>query len=283
MTAFLKMHGLGNDFAIFDARVFPIALDAASAKAIADRRRGIGCDQVIVMEKGSNGANAFMRIFNADGGEVESCGNAARCVAYLLMAEAETDRIKLATAGGPLFCQAAERGAVTVDMGEPHLDWREIPMSQAVDTASFALSVPGFGEPALASAAAVSVGNPHCVLFVKDAQTAPVAKLGAAIERHPWFPARTNVEFVERRDDGHLRMRVWERGAGITQACGTGACAAAVAASVRGLTGRRVRVALDGGELVIEWRESDGHVLMTGPVDFSFGGEVNIPALAANP
>ena len=282
MTAFLKMHGLGNDFAIFDARVFPIPLDPASAKAIADRRRGIGCDQVIVMEKGQNGANASVRFFNANGLEVDACGNGSRCVAYLLMAEAETDHVELATAGGRLLCRSGGGEVVTIDMGAPRLDWREIPMAQAVDTAAFALDVPGFQLAALKAAAAVSVGNPHCVLFVDNAQVAPVGTLGAAIEHHPWFPARTNVEFVERRDDRHLRMRVWERGAGITQACGTGACAAAVAASLRGLTARKVTVALDGGELEIDWREEDDHVLMTGPVSFSFGGEVNIAALAAN-
>jgi diaminopimelate epimerase len=281
MTSFLKMHGLGNDFAIFDGRTFPIPLNAKSARAIADRKRGIGCDQVIVMEKGANGFNAFMRIFNADGGEVESCGNAARCVAFLLMAEADVDRVTLATTGGPLACVSAGPSAVTVDMGAPHLDWREIPMAQAVDTASFALPVPGFENAALAAASAVSVGNPHLVLFVDDAEKAPVATLGPAIETHPWFPERTNVEFVERRDAGHLRMRVWERGAGITQACGTGACAAAVAAIERGLVGRKVVVALDGGDLAIEWRESDGHILMTGPVSFAFGGEVDIPSLAS--
>ena len=281
MTAFLKMHGLGNDFAIFDARTFSIPLDMATAKAIADRRRGIGCDQVIVMEP-AKGANAFMRIFNADGGEVESCGNAARCVAFLLMAEAETEEVTLSTTGGPLLCRSASDGGVTVDMGPPRLDWREIPMAQAVDTESFALSVPGFDDAALEKAAAVSVGNPHCVLFVKDAERAPVATLGPAIERHPWFPSRTNVEFVERLSQTQLRMRVWERGAGITRACGTGACAAAVAASLRGLTERKVVVQLDGGALEIEWREGDDHVLMTGPVGFSFGGEVNIKALMAD-
>jgi diaminopimelate epimerase len=281
MTSFLKMHGLGNDFAIFDARVFSVPIDADAAKAIADRRRGIGCDQVIVMEKGPKGTDAFMRIFNADGGEVESCGNAARCVAFLLMAEAEKDSTKIATTGGPLDCRAEGAGAVMVDMGPPRLDWREIPMAQAVDTASFALPVAGFSDSALGEAAAVSVGNPHCVLFVEDAEKAPVATLGPAIEHHPWFPSRTNVEFVERRGTGVLRMRVWERGAGITQACGTGACAAAVAAMQRGYSRRRVTMLLDGGELTIEWRESDGHVLMTGPVSFAFGGEVDISTLKA--
>jgi diaminopimelate epimerase len=279
MTSFLKMHGLGNDFVIFDARIFPLPLDPGTAKIVADRKRGIGCDQVIVMEPAKNGAAAFMRIFNADGGEVESCGNAARCVAYLLMAERESDSIALETSGGPLLCQTAGKDTVTVDMGPPHLDWREIPMAQAVDTEDFSLPVPGFRDSALESAAALSMGNPHCVLFVKDADAAPVAQLGPAIERHPWFPSRTNVEFVERISDSSLRMRVWERGAGITLACGTGACAAVVAGNLRGLTARKAKVILDGGELGIEWRESDGHVLMTGPVTFSFAGEVNLPAL----
>lgn len=282
MTTFLKMHGLGNDFVIFDGRIFPVPVSPAMAKAIADRKRGIGCDQVIVMEKGDKGAAAFMRIFNADGGEVESCGNAARCVAYLLMAERETDRIELATLGGPLRCQTAGDDTVTVDMGPPRLDWREIPMIQAVDTACFALSVPGFHEPSLQSAAAVSMGNPHCVLFVENTETAPVAALGSAIETHPWFPSRTNVEFVEARGDGCLRMRAWERGAGVTLACGSGACAAVVSASLRGITGRKATVILDGGGLEIDWRESDDHVLMTGPTRFSFAGEVNLNALLAN-
>jgi diaminopimelate epimerase len=282
MTTFLKMHGLGNDFVIFDARTFPLPLNSVTAKAVADRKRGVGCDQVIVMEPAKNGSATFMRIFNADGGEVESCGNAARCVAYLMMAERETDRIQIATTGGPLLCQSAGDEFVTVDMGAPHLDWREIPMSQAVDTANFALPVPGFELSALSAASAVSVGNPHCVLFVADAERAPVDTLGPAIEHHPWFPSRTNVEFVERRGEDRLRMRVWERGAGITLACGTGACAAAVAANLRGLTGRKVQLLLDGGELTIEWRESDDHVLMTGPTRFSFAGEVDIPRLTEN-
>jgi diaminopimelate epimerase len=280
MTSFLKMHGLGNDFAIFDARAFPVALDAAKARAIADRRRGIGCDQVIVMEP-AKGANAFMRVYNADGGEVEQCGNATRCVAYLLMAEAGIGEVKIDTAGGPLLCRTAGDTRVTVDMGPPKLDWREIPMAQAVETESYALDVAGFNERALESAASVSMGNPHCVLFVDNADTAPVATLGAAIERHAWFPLRTNVEFVQRLSPQRLRMRVWERGAGITLACGTGACAAAVAASVRGLTERKVTIVLDGGEIEIEWRESDDHVLMTGPIAFSFGGEVDVNALVA--
>jgi diaminopimelate epimerase len=280
MTAFLKMHGLGNDFVVFDARNHALALDTASARAVADRHFGVGCDQVIVIERAKNGADAFMRIFNADGGEVESCGNAARCVAQLLMNEEEVSDVRIETASGPLICTSAGAGNVSVDMGVAHFDWREIPMAQAVDTVSFALPVEGFEEKALWEAAAVSMGNPHCVLFVASADKAPVEKLGPIIERHPWFPARTNVVFAERRSEKTLRVRVWERGTGITLACGTGACAAVVAACRQGLTERKCEVILDGGKLSIEWRESDDHVLMAGPAALSFRGEMDIPALA---
>jgi len=279
MTAFLKMHGLGNDFVVFDARNHAFALDAISARAVADRHTGVGCDQVIVIERARNGADAFMRIFNADGGEVESCGNAARCVAQLLMNEEEISAIKLDTVGGPLTCTSAGSGNVTVDMGAPRTDWREIPMAQAVDTTSFALQVAGFDDRMLRAAAAVSMGNPHCVLFAADIEKAPVENLGAAIEHHPWFPARTNVVFAQKLSDKSLRVRVWERGTGVTLACGTGACAAVVAAYRRGLTERKADVLLDGGKLWIEWRESDGHVLMTGPATLSYRGEADIASL----
>jgi diaminopimelate epimerase len=279
MTAFLKMHGLGNDFVVFDGRNHGLALDARSARAIADRRFGVGCDQVIVIEKAKNGADAFMRIFNADGGEVESCGNAARCVAQLLMNEEEVSNVKIETEGGPLLCTSAGSGLVAVDMGAPRLDWREIPMAQAVDTASFALPVEGFNEKALQSAAAVSMGNPHCVLFVAEAENAPVEQLGPIIEHHPWFPARANVAFVEVRSPKSMRLRMWERGTGVTLACGTGACAAVVAAYRRGVAERTCEAALDGGKLSIEWREKDDHVLMTGPATLSFRGEMDFAVL----
>ena len=279
MTAFLKMHGLGNDFVVFDARNHALALDTKSARAVADRHTGVGCDQVIVIERARNGADAFMRIFNADGGEVESCGNAARCVAQLLMNEEDVGDVRIETAGGPLACVSAGGGQVTVDMGAPRLDWREIPMAQAVDTASFVLPVEGFDDKALREAAAVSMGNPHCVLFVADAEKAPVEKLGAAIEHHAWFPARTNVVFAQKLSDASLRVRAWERGAGLTLACGTGACAAVVAAHRRGLVERKADALLDGGKLSIEWRDNDDHVLMTGPATLSYRGEADIAAL----
>jgi diaminopimelate epimerase len=275
MTAFRKMHGLGNDFVVFDARNKDIALDRGVARALADRREGIGCDQVIVMAPSKGGADAFMRIYNADGGEVESCGNAARCVARLLMAESDTTRVRLDSPGGLLDCTDAGGGNVTVDIGEPHLGWREIPLGREVDTKSFVLTVDG----AALTASAVSVGNPHCILFVEDAERAPVPELGPKIEHHPMFPSRTNVEFVSPISRTRLRMRVWERGVGVTRACGTGACATAVAAIRRGLAERKVDIVLDGGTLALEWRESDGHVLMTGPVALAYTGEVDVATL----
>ena len=277
MTAFLKMHGLGNDFVVFDARRGRIALNAASAKALADRRFGVGCDQVIVIGEGRNGFDAAMRIYNADGGEVESCGNAARCVARLLMEEKDRDRVTIDTPGGELFCADAGAGWVTVDIGAPHLDWKDIPLNEAMDTNHVLFEIDGRRFDGVG----VNVGNPHCVLFVDNAEAVPVATFGPKIEWHELFPARINAEFVSVKDRAHLRMRVWERGAGITSACGTGACASAVAAHRRGLTDRKVEVMLDGGPLIIEWRASDDHVLMTGPTMLSFKGDVDLGAYAA--
>jgi len=275
MTAFLKMHGLGNDFVVFDGRKSGIPLEPALARAVADRRLGIGCDQVIVIEPSKNGAEIAMRILNADGSEVEACGNATRCVARLLMEEKDTSSVLIDTTGGPLLCTDAGRGLVTVDIGAPRLDWKEIPIAKAVDTNGFDVTVDG----ATFKVSAVNVGNPHCVLFVDDADTAHVAELGPKLEHHPLFPARINVEFVSALAPDHLRMRVWERGAGITRACGTGACATAVAAHRRGLTGRDVNIVLDGGTLNIQWRAGDDHVLMTGPSSLSYAGEVDLASL----
>lgn len=266
MTPFLKMHGLGNDFAVFDARKQALGIDGPRARAIADRRRGVGCDQLIVIET-KDGA-PFMRIFNADGSEVETCGNAARCVARVLMDESGCSEIALMTPAGPLSCREAGGGLVTVDMGKPELSWERIPLARPVDTNRFELPIDGL----TLEASAVSMGNPHCILFVNDADDAPVADLGSRIETDAMFPHRINVEFVSVRDRGHLRMRVWERGAGITEACGSGACAVAVAAHRRGLIGETVEIALDGGVLTIALK--DGHVLMTGPAVLSYRGEI---------
>ena len=275
MTPFLKMHGLGNDFVVFDARKQRLALNADAARAVADRRLGIGCDQVIVIRPGQGGADAVMEIRNADGGEVEQCGNATRCVARLLMDESGKSAVRIDTLGGRLLCSDAGGGAVTVDWGKARTLWDEVPMAQPADTNMFNLNVDGAEHVA----SAVSVGNPHVVLFVDDAERAPVAELGPRIETHPMFPARTNVEFVSVDRYDRLRMRVWERGVGITQACGSGACAVAAAAFRRGLTGRKVEVVLDGGSLQMEVREGDDHILMTGPSTLSFRGDIDLEAL----
>ncbi|MBM3558846.1 MAG: diaminopimelate epimerase [Alphaproteobacteria bacterium] len=265
---FLKMQGLGNDFVVVDARARPFAVDAALAHALADRRRGIGCDQLIVVEPPRTAdAAVFMRILNADGSEVDACGNATRCVARWLYLEDGQARPSIETNAGLLATEVRAGGAtVAVDMGPAADDWRAIPLARAVDT----LHVPLVRGP-LADPVAVSVGNPHAVFFVPDPASIPLAELGPAIEHDPLFPQRTNVEVVGVESVSRLRLRVWERGAGITQACGTGACAAAVAAHRRGLAGRHVVVALDGGELDIEWG-TDGRVIMTGPAAISFTG-----------
>jgi diaminopimelate epimerase len=267
MISFTKMHGLGNDFVVLDARAGGFSLDPADARAMADRRRGIGCDQLILIEPPRMAdAAAYLRILNADGSESVACGNGTRCVAATLMEEIGTRTISLETAAGLLDITAAEKGQITVNMGRARLDWHEIPLVAACDTLHVGIDV---GE--LHDAVAVNIGNPHCVFFVKDADAVDLARIGPEVEHAAIFPERTNVEIVEIRDEGHIRMRVWERGAGITLACGSGACATVVAAHRRNLTDRKAEVILDGGSLSIEWLET-GDVLMTGPVAVSFTG-----------
>jgi diaminopimelate epimerase len=272
MTAFLKMHGLGNDFVVFDARDAALALTPAQARGLADRRFGIGCDTVVIIGPGSAEADASLRFINADGGEIESCGNATRCVARLLMDERGLTSVRLASRAGLLACRDAGKGLVEADMGPARLEWNEIPLAEAQDTRNFMLPLDG---QALAVSAA-SMGNPHCILFVPDAEKVPVAVLGPKIETHTLFPARTNVEFVSVISENRLRMRVWERGIGITLACGTGACAALVAAARLGKSGRKAEIVLDGGSLQIAWRENDGHVIMTGPSTLVYRGQVDL-------
>ncbi len=275
MTAFVKMHGLGNDFVVFDARDAAVNLTAANAKAVTNRHFGVGCDTVVVIRPGGAQADASVLFYNADGSESEACFNATRCVARLLLDERGLARVKLSTKGGIMICSDAGKSAVTVDVGAPRLDWKEVPLASQVDTTNFLLELGGSSIPA----SAVSMGNPHCVLFVPDAVAAPIAALGPKIENLPFFPNRTNVEFAQVLDKGKIRMRVWERGVGVTLACGTGACATAVSAIRRGLTGRKVEVVLDGGSLMIEWREEDGHVLMTGGTAAPFRGRVDLDKL----
>lgn len=266
-TNFIKMHGLGNDFVVIDARRAAFPLDEARAHAIADRKTGIGCDQLIVIEAPQHpGADIFMRIHNADGGEVEACGNATRCVAALVMGETGGDRVAIETGAGLLVARPAADGRISVDMGEARLDWREIPLARAQDTLHVDLALSPLADPVC-----TNIGNPHATFFVADAASIDLATLGPLLEHDALFPERTNVGIAELLSPQRLRLRVWERGVGITRACGTGACAAIVAASRRGLTGRTAEVVLDGGTLEITWRE-DGHVLMTGPVATSFHG-----------
>ena len=228
-------------------------------------------DQLIGIEPSRSG-DAFMRIWNADGGEVEACGNAARCVGWLLMEAANSDEAVIETRAGLLHARRAGPQVVTIDMGPPRLDWREIPLAEEMDTARVELQVGPIDAPLLHTPGCVSMGNPHVVFFVDDAEAAPVASVGPLIEHHPLFPEGVNVGFAEIQARDRIRFRVWERGAGITKACGTGACAALVAAHRRGLTDSKATLVMDGGELTIEWRESDGHVLMTGPVAVEFSG-----------
>jgi diaminopimelate epimerase len=275
MIPFRKMQGLGNDFVVFDARERAVLLSPEKARKLADRHFGIGCDTVVLMAPGSAAADARLTFYNADGGEVESCGNATRCIARLLMDERGLSRVKLDTKGGLLTCEDAGKGLVMADMGPPGLAWNAIPLAEAVDTDKFAFAVDG----TQITASAVSMGNPHCVLFVDDAEKAPVTSLGPRIETHPLFPQKVNVEFAQVKDRKTIRMRVWERGVGVTLACGTGACASVVAAARRGLTDRNVAVELDGGTLWVDWRESIGHVLMTGPAKTAFTGQVDLDSL----
>jgi len=256
MTRFHKMHGLGNDFAIFDAREAAVAMDSGRARAIADRRTGIGCDQVIVLEP-SDVADVRMRIWNSDGGEVEACGNAARCVVMLEGGDATIE-----TAGGVI---SGDGGGI--DMGAPRFGWDEIPLAYAMDTAAMPVGWEELQEPA-----AVNIGNPHIVFFVGDAEAIDLARLGPIIEHDPLFPERVNVNVASFEDDA-IRLRVWERGAGLTAACGTGACATAVAAIRSRQIEGPVEVRLPGGTLTIDWQPG-GTIRMSGPAVHVFTGEL---------
>ncbi len=268
MIKFRKMHGLGNDFVILDSRsnFDLLSLKPDFVQKISSRNRGVGCDQLIVIEPTQNpNVEIFMRIYNANGGEAGACGNATRCVAHILAKETAKSEVTIETIAGLLECRVHDDDLVTVDMGEPVLEWRNIPLAKDIDTLNLPLPY---------DCTAVGMGNPHCVLFVDDADIVDVACIGAKLEKHKLFPEHTNVEFVSLKDRHNLRMRVWERGAGVTEACGSGACAAAVASMRRNLCERQVTIELDGGNLEIEWRESDNHVLMTGPVAYVFEGKL---------
>jgi diaminopimelate epimerase len=277
MARFLKMHGCGNDFVVFDERAGSLGLTVRRAAAIADRRTGVGCDQLIAIEPASSGsgADAFMRIRNPDGMEAGACGNATRCVAAFLAQEAGGREHVIRTIAGNLAAEALPDGRVRVDMGPARLDWPDIPLARPMDTLHLDLA-----QGPLADPAAVSLGNPHATFFVDDLGGIPICELGPRLEHDPLFPQSVNIGMAQVQAPDRIRLRVWERGAGLTLACGSGACAALVNAHRRGLTGRCATLELDGGELEIEWR-ADGHVLMTGPVATSFIGEIDLDAYPA--
>ena len=263
---FLKMHGLGNDFVVLDGRQRTLEISPERVRAIADRHVGVGCDQLAVLSQPTDGTDIAVSFHNADGGSVAACGNATRCVAFLAMEESRADEATVDTPAGPVRCRRTEDGLVSADMGKPSLDWRKIPLSRQADTMALPVVADGLSAPV-----AVNVGNPHMVFFVADAEAVDLPRLGPGLEHHPLFPERTNVEVCQVVEPDRLRIRVWERGAGITRACGTGACASAVAANRLGLCDRHITVALDGGELGISLT-ADNHVWMTGPVATAFHG-----------
>jgi len=260
------MHGIGNDFVVLDARQHALDLPGPTAKLLADRRWGVGCDEILIIEPARNGGDAFMGVRNADGSVAEQCGNGVRCVADVLMNELGKTKLTIETLGGLVIATRATNGLISIDMGAAKLDWREIPISEERDTLHL-----GISEGPLSDPVGVSMGNPHAVFFVPDVAAIDLNTVGPKLEHHPLFPERANIEVIQVLSRNHLRMRVWERGSGITQACGTGACASGVAAVRRGLSERAVTITLDGGDLHIEWRE-DGHVIMTGPVAYVFDG-----------
>ena len=264
---FHKMHGLGNDFVVLDARASEIALDAARARALADRHTGIGCDQVILIGPGDD-SDVTMRIWNADGSEVDACGNATRCVPVLVGRD-----VTVRTAAGLLHATLAGDGA-TVDMGLPRVDWQAIPLAYAMDTAALPV---GWGP--LSGPAAVNVGNPHVVFFVDDIAAVPLETLGPEIENDPLFPERINVNIATIATRGHAAMRTWERGAGLTRACGTGACATFAAGRRLGRFDAEVRLDLPGGTLRLA-ESADGHILMGGPATYVFTGEAEWSAFS---
>jgi diaminopimelate epimerase len=278
---FSRMNGLGNTFVIVDGRQEPVRLSPDQIRRIADPATGPGCDQFIAMERSPAGADVWMRIVNADGGEVESCGNAARCIAALVAGETGRDTVAIETRGGLLAAVVNPDGTVTVDMGRPRFRWDEIPLAEEFhDTRTIEVQIGPIDAPVLHSPSVVNVGNPHAIFWVDDTEAYDLARLGPMIENHPMFPNRINVSLARITGAESMVLRVWERGAGLTRACGTAACAAAVAAARKQLTGRSVTVTLPGGPLHIEWRESDDHILMTGPVAHEEDGVLDAALLA---
>jgi diaminopimelate epimerase len=272
--SFYKMNGLGNDFVIIDARRQSVVFSAEAARRIGDRHRGVGFDQLISIERDGHEDDVRMRIWNPDGSPAGACGNGARCVGDLLLSQSGRTSVTLAAPGRLITCRREADGRVTVDMGEPKLDWQDIPLAERMDTRTLDIKVGPIDAPILFGPSAVNMGNPHCIFFVEDAATHELQKIGPMIEHHPLFPDRANISLAQVRSKSDIRLRVWERGAGLTQACGSAACASVVAAARKRLTERQVRVELDGGVLDILWRD-DNHVLMTGATELNFTGELD--------
>jgi diaminopimelate epimerase len=273
-TPFLKMHGLGNDFVILDGRSSPLDLSLERRRTISHRQLGVGCDQLIVLEKPTDrDADVFMRIYNPDGSEAGACGNATRCVASLMMDEGRTDQVTVQTISGLLESQKTGQSpnglpVISVDMGPAKLDWREIPVREACDTTHMPVGIGSLQDPV-----GTNMGNPHATFFVDDALAPALDPVAAELERHPFFPERANIGLAQMIGENRLRLRVYERGTGFTLACGSGACAAGVAAARRGLAGRKVEVEVAHGALGIEWMH-DGRVTMTGGISLSYKGEL---------
>lgn len=275
-VGFIKMNGLGNDFAIFDSRETALSLSSEQAAFVANREDGVGCDQVIVLEPSSK-ADVFMRILNADGSEVDACGNATRCVGRIVAGELNRAGVTIETNAGILVAQIIGRDQVTVDMGVPNFDWQAIPLAEEFrDTRMIELQIGPIDDPILHSPSVVNVGNPHAIFWVSDVEAYDLSKFGPMLENHPIFPERANISLAQITSKNSLILHVWERGAGLTEACGTAACAAAVTAARKKLTGRNVSVTLPGGDLQIHWREADDHILMTGPIEVEYKGEIEL-------
>jgi diaminopimelate epimerase len=270
---FVKMNGLGNDFVVVDGRAERVYIGAEEARHLAARDGGIGCDQVIVLEP-SRSADVRMRILNADGSEVSACGNATRCVAWLLADETGRKTVTIDTPAGGLVASVGGIDTITVDMGVPRFGWQDIPLAEAFhDTRRIELQVGPIDNPVLHSPSVVNVGNPHAIFWVKDVQAIDLGRVGPLLENHPIFPERANISIAQVLSPTHIKLRTWERGAGLTRACGTAACAAAVCAMRKRLTERRVTVSLPGGDLVIEWTPED-RIMMTGPAELEFKGRL---------
>ncbi len=279
---FRKMNGLGNDFVVLDARRKSIGVAPEDARRISDRAKGPGCDQVIVLEP-SKKADLFMRIFNADGSEVEACGNAARCVALLVAEESGRPDVTVETRAGLLKAHVESAHSVVIDMGKPLFAWEGIPLAEPfADTTRIELQIGPIDAPVLHSPSVVNVGNPHAIFWVDDVNAYDLGRFGPLLENHPVFPERANISLAHVTSRNALTLRTWERGAGLTKACGTAACAAAVAAARKGFTDRQVTVTLPGGKLFIDWT-ADGHILMRGPAELEFEGTLPAETLSRAP